>query len=293
MYVVVGANGRAGGQTAHALLELDCPVRVVLRHPEHAETWTSLGADVAIASIEDTARLAAALKGASGAFLLSPPPESGDPYRRAEEIGRALALAVREAGLQKIVALSSIGAQHETGTGVIATLNILERHLDGLAPSNTFLRPGYFIESWSEVAQAAIKDGVLPSFLEPAQKIPMVSTVDIGRMAARLLCDDFHGQRIVELAGPQDWNADDVAKAFGEVLGSRVVATFIPLEVRPAMLAQEGVPKEVADALLGMYEGIAEGVVAHDVGNKFHRGSIPLSDAVARIVQSMSEAVGG
>jgi len=292
MYVVLGANGRAGGQTAQALVELGKPIRVVLRRPEQAESWKKLGADVAIGSIDDTPGLADALKGASGAFVLSPPPESGDPYRRAEETGRALAQAVRQAGLPKIVALSSIGAQHETGTGVIAMLNTLERHLDRVAPSTTFLRPGYFVETWGEVAQAAIADGVLPSFLEPSQKIPMVSTIDVGRTAAGLLCDDFRGQRIVELAGPQDWNANDVAAAFGTVLGRCVDVAFVPPEARPAVLAEAGVPRDVADALLGMYDGIAKGTVAYDDGNALRRGSVPLIEAVKRIVRTMSVPAG-
>jgi len=289
MYVVLGANGRAGGQTAQALVELGKPIRVVLRRPEQAESWRKLGAEVAIGNIEDTSSLADALKGASAAFILSPPPESGNPYRRAEETGRALARSVRQAGLPKIVALSSIGAQHTTGIGVIAMLNILERHLDRIAPSTTFLRPGYFIDTWGEVAQPAIADGVLPSFLEPSQKIPMVSTIDVGRTAARLLTDDFRGRRIVELSGPQDWSANDVAKAFGTVLGRRVDAAFVPPEARAAVLAEAGVPPEVAEALLGMYDGIAKGTVAYDDGNELRRGSVPLIEAVERIVQSMSE----
>ena len=146
------------------MIELRKPVRVVLRRPEQAEKWTKLGVNVAIGSIEDVPSLAAALRGAAGAFLLSPPPVSGDPYRRADEVGSALAEAVREAGLPKVVALSSLGAQHETGTGIIATLRSLEKHLQGVALSTTFLRPGYFVETWCEVAPAVIAEGVLPSF---------------------------------------------------------------------------------------------------------------------------------
>lgn len=293
MYVVLGANGRAGSETAHALIELRKPVRVVLRRPEQAEKWTKLGASVAISSIEDVPSLAAALSGASGAFLLSPPPVSGDPYKRADEIGSALAEAVRQSGLSKVVALSSVGAQHQTGTGVIATLNSLEKHLAEVAPSITFLRPGYFVETWGEIAPAVIADGVLPSFLEPSQKIPMVSTIDVGRTAACLLSDEFSGKRIVELRGPQDWSANDVAAAFGRVLDRNVVTAFVPPGARAAVLAQEGVPAEVADALLGMYDGIANGRVEHEEGAQQRRGSVALARAVERIVREVGEDASG
>jgi uncharacterized protein YbjT (DUF2867 family) len=293
MFVVLGANGRAGGETARALIESRKPVRVVLRRPEQAESWTKLGVEVAIGSIEDVPGLATAMRGAEGGFVLCPPPTSGDPYGHANEVGSALAAAVRQARLAKVVALSSIGAQHRTGTGVIATLNSLEKHLEAAAPSTTFLRPGYFVESWGDVAAAAMADGVLPSFLEPAQKIPMVSATDVGRTAAGLLGDDFTGKRIVELRGPQDWSANDVAAAFAKVLGRPVATAFVPPEARGAVLAEAGVPRELADALLGMYDGIASGKVETEAGTEQRRGSVALADAVARMLRSMDANAGG
>lgn len=290
MHVVLGANGRAGGETARALIERGEAVRVVVRRPEQGEKWTTLGAEVAVASIEDADALADALKGASGAFLLNPPPVSGDPYARTEELGAALADAARRARLPRAVVLSSIGAQHASGTGVISTLNRIEALLDGVAPATAFLRSGYFVETWSEVAEAAMSEGVLPTFIEPSRKIPMVSTIDVGRAAAALLSEDWTGKRVVELGGPQDWSAGDVAAAFAEVLGRPVTPMLIPPEGRAALLAAEGVPGEVADALLGMYEGIAAGRFARQDGSERRRGKIPLAAAIERIVATVEQA---
>ena len=280
MYVVIGANGRVGGHTARALIDIGAKVRVLVRREEQAEQWRVRGAEAAVTTIEDHGGLVAALRGATGAFLLSPPPVSGNPYRRAEEIGRALAAAVRAAAVPRVVALSSIGAQHGSGTGVIATLNSLERHLAGTAPSVTFLRPGYFVETWSEVAEAVVADGVLPSFLEPLQKIPMVSAADVGRTAARLLLEDVVGTRVVELRGPEDWSAGDVAEAFGHVLSRPVRPLFVPAEDRGGILAASGVPTEVADALLGMYDGLGSGLVEGEEGVEQRRGEVGLVDAI-------------
>ncbi len=285
MHVVFGANGRAGGEVARALIERGEAVRVVLRRKEQAALWEAVGAQVVLASLDDAGAVAAALEGASGAFLLNPPPVAGDPYARTEEIGSALAEGVRRSGLAKAVVLSSVGAQHASGTGVIATLHRLEALLDAAAPAMTFLRPGYFVETWGEVASAVIADGVLPSFLNPAQKIPMVSTVDVGRAAAELLSGNAEGTRIVELRGPQDWSATDVAEAFGKVLGRTVEVLFIPPEARGAVLAQSGVSPVIAAALLGMYDGIASGRVEHEEGREVRRGSVMLTEALERIVR--------
>ncbi|MBN8941961.1 MAG: NmrA family NAD(P)-binding protein [Rhizobiales bacterium] len=287
MYVVLGANGRAGGEAARALIAQGKAVRVVLRRREQGEEWVALGAEVAVASIEDADAMADALNGASGAFLLNPPPVSGDPYARTEELGAALADAARRARLPKAVILSSIGAQHASGTGVIATLNRFEARLDGVAPATAFLRPGYFVENWGDVAAAVMAEGVLPSFLEPSQKIPMVSTIDVGRTSAALLGEDWTGKRVLELGGPEDWSAGDVASAFAAVLGRPVVPLPVPPERRAALLAEQGVPAEVAAALLGMYEGIAKGLFVPQSGNEYRRGAMSLATAIARLVATV------
>ena len=243
-----------------------------------------LGAEVAIASIEDIDAMADALKGARAAFLLNPPPVDGNPYARTEQLGAALAKAARRAHLPKAVVLSSIGAQHVSGTGVIATLNRLEALLDEAAPATAFLRSGYFVETWSEVAGTVMSESVLPTFLDPSQKIPMVSTIDVGRAAATLLCEEWTGQRIVELSGPQDWSAGDVAAAFGDVLSRPAAPLPIPPEHRAALLAEEGVPGEVASALLGMFEGIANGLFQRQDSSEQLRGTISLTSAIERIV---------
>lgn len=284
MYVVLGANGRAGGEVARALIARGAAVRVVLRRKEQGEKWRSTSAEVAIAGIEDRDAMADALKGAAGAFLLNPPPVSGDPFARTEELGASLADAAQRARLPKAVILSSTGAQHVSGTGVIATLNRFEALLDGVAPATAFLRSGYFVETWSEVSQAAISESMLPTFIEPARKIPMVSTIDVGRAAANLLCEDWTGERIVELSGPEDWSAGDVASAFAEILGRPVTPALVPKEQRAALLATEGVPGEVASALLGMYEGIENGLFTRQDGTEHRRGAVSLAEATKRIV---------
>lgn len=290
MHVVFGANGRAGGETARALIKRGEPVRIAVRRPEQGEPWTALGAEVAVASLDDPNAVSQALTGATAAFLLNPPPTAGDPFARTTEIGAALANAVRRAGISKVVALSSIGAQHRSGTGVIATLHQFEAALAGVAPAMAFLRSGYFVESWEEVAEPAIADGVLPTFLEPEQKIPMVSTMDVGQAAARLMGENWTGTRIVELSGPEEWSASDVAAAFAHILGQRVEPMFVPREHRAAALAQAGLPDEVAAVLVGMYDGIANGRFVREDRSEHWRGTTPLTSALERIVARIGTA---
>tara|TARA_R110002020_G_scaffold184947_2_gene382334 strand:+ start:49615 stop:49965 length:351 start_codon:yes stop_codon:yes gene_type:complete len=112
----------------------------------------------------------------------------------------------------------------------------------------------------------------------------MVSTVDVGRLAATLLLEDFVGQRIVQLAGPKECSANDVAASFSQVLGRPVNVDFVPVEARALALSEAGVSPQVAQALIEMYDGIESGLVAFDARLEHRRGSMSLIDAVSRIV---------
>ncbi len=283
MYAVLGANGRAGGAVALALLARGEAVRVILRDGRRTADWHAAGAEVALAEITELAAMTAALSGVAGAFLLNPPPAGGDPRAESARLGTALAAAASAAGLRRAVLLSSVGAQHAAGTGVITTLHQFEALLGGIAPATTILRAGYFIETWGENV-ATIRDaGIMPSFIAPEQPVPMVSTVDIGQAAADLLTDGGKGRRIVELAGPKEYTPQEVASAFSTVLGRAVDPVFVPADARMDLLFAEGVPTEIATALLGMYEGIARGIVTPEPQHPLRRGTTALTAAIARI----------
>lgn len=290
MNVVFGATGRTGGEAARALLDRGEPVRVVVRRPEQGAPWKALGAQVAVATLDDVDAVFGALAGASSAFLLNPTPSTGDPYAHAAAVGASLAGAVRRAALPKVVVLSSIGAQHASGTGVVGTLHQIEALLTGAADATAFLRPGYFIETWSEVATAAITAGVLPTFIEPGRRMPMVSTVDVGRAAAALMGETWTGTRVVELGGPTEWSPRDVATAFAEVLGRPVQPLFVTPDERQAALAEAGIAGPLATALMGMYEGIANGMLDRQDGAELRRGRTSLRTAIERVVAEASVA---
>jgi uncharacterized protein YbjT (DUF2867 family) len=288
MFVILGANGRSGSATAHALLNRGKSVRVIVRRTDHGDRWRALGAEVAVADILDPEALALALNGTAGAFLLNPTPTVGDPYAHANEIGASLARALEVSPVQKVVVLSSIGAQNAAGIGVIRTLNQIERLLQGTVPKLAFLRCGYFVENWGEVASVARAEGVLPTFLDPATPIPMVSVIDVGAAAANLLTEYWNGNRVVELSGPEDVCPDDVASAFAERFGRHVESSLVPSNERLAVLAADGFDEVAARAMLGMFDGIANGLFAHDNRSEQVRGTTSLCRSVERLVAEMT-----
>lgn len=230
MFVVLGATGHTGAVVAETLLARKQPVRVVVRSAEKGATWKTKGADVALASLEDVPAMTKALTGATGVYLLVPP-NYGAMAWLAEQRQRMeqAAEAVKASGVPHVVFLSSIGGHIAEGTGPIRAARYGEQALGAVAKHLTVLRPCYFMENWDPGIGMAKGQGVLPTFIAPTAKVPMISTRDIGRVGAECLMASGKGKQVVELAGPENYSPEETAAALGQILGKAVAAQHAPL----------------------------------------------------------------
>src|ERR1039457_2717895 len=106
MHVVTGATGNTGSAVADTLLQQGQPVTVVLRDNSKADAWKAKGAQVAIADLGDSAALAAALKGAEGAYILVPPIYGAPDFLAAmAKLSDSIARGIKESGVSYIVML--------------------------------------------------------------------------------------------------------------------------------------------------------------------------------------------
>ena len=177
MCAITGITGKVGGALARALLADRQPVRAVLRDRGKAGPWIAQGCEIAVAEMEDAAGLAAAFRGAEGVFILPPSefdPEPGFPEARV--VIEALAAALREARPAKVVCLSTIGADapHEN---LLTQRTLMEQSVGAIGLPVSFLRPGWFMENALWDVASARDEGLLRSFLQPADKaFPMVAS---------------------------------------------------------------------------------------------------------------------
>jgi uncharacterized protein YbjT (DUF2867 family) len=287
MYVVAGVTGRTGSAVADALLARGCAVRVVVRSLAQAAPWRARRAEAALASLGDGPALAEALRGAAGAYLLLPPDYRAPDYLadRARLAG-ALATAVRSSGIDHVVLLSSMGAHLPEGTGLIRVLHAAEQTIGPAARNITILRAAFFVENWSVGLGAARTDGMLPSFLTPRRRIPMVATRDIGRAAAAALLAPARGRRIIELAGPAEASPDDVAAALASLLDRPVRAVATPLDAVVPALTGTGVSPGAARLFQEMFAALNAGHLAFEHGHTdFRRGTTPLIETLGTLLR--------
>ena len=275
MYVIAGVSGNTGSVVANALLEQGMKVRVLVRDVAKGDAWKARGAEVAVASVDDEAALTKALEGATGAYLLLPPDLGAKDFiGQKSATAETIARAVEKSKVGHVVLLSSVGAQHEKGTGMIRTLHVAEARLAKTAAKTTFVRAAYFLENWASVLGAAAQ-GKLPTFLPPDLAIPMVATKDIGIAVTKALLEPPAGKSaIVELSGPRDYTSRDIAAALSKIYGRPVEVDPAPLAAVVPAFTSFGISANVAGLFQEMYDGIAKGVVAFE-GNGAHavRGS--------------------
>ncbi|MEZ8825425.1 NmrA family NAD(P)-binding protein [Vibrio amylolyticus] len=295
LYVVTGVTGRTGSAAAKALIEMNQRVRVVVRNASKGVEWTALGAEVAVADLNDTQALTEAFSCADGAYIVSPPQYwSKALYEKAQSMAQSIANAALAANLPKLVVLSSVGADKSDKTGWIAMNHMLEQSLKDSASAVAFLRAAYFMENWAPLIKIAHDQRQLSSFLTPLdRKLPMIATADIGRIAATTLCQTWEGIRILDLEGPARYSPTDVANHLADNLSpsmpkESINAVSIPESAWEEALGDSGFSSEAISGFIEMTKGLNSGHIAFHDESKFERcsGSIELAEVLDELTVS-------
>ena len=287
MFVVVGATGNTGSAVADMLLSRKQPVRIVVRSADKGAAWKAKGAEIAVASLDDVSALAKAFEGARGLYLLVPPNYGAQAWltEQRARMGRA-AEAVEKSGVPHVVFLSSIGGHIAEGTGPIRAARYGEQVLVRAVKNLTILRPPYFMENWAPVLGAVKGQGLLPTFIAPMAKIPMIATDDIGRIAAEQLIAGGHGRKVVEMAGPEEYSPDQVAAALGQILGKSVTAQHAPLSAVVPTFKSFGFSDEAAKLFEEMYTSFSTGAIGYEHPASVIRGRVTLAEALKGFVKA-------
>jgi NAD(P)H dehydrogenase (quinone) len=265
LFAITGITGRVGAAAARRLLNEGARVRGVVRDAARATPWREAGTEIASAALDDASALTAAFEGVDGVFVMTPTWfESPDMFARNVRAVEALGKALRAARPARVVLLSSIGAQHASGTGAILKLHHMEQAFADL-PGMVSVRAGWFMENYAGLIPHVRATGVLPSMLAPLDRAqPMVATQDIGEAIAATLLGSQPSPGVVELEGPRRYAPHDVAAALATVLGRPVEAQALPSSDWPATYAQWGLTPRSAEAMAEMLAGFNSGHIAFE-----------------------------
>ncbi len=219
---VIGATGHIGLPLVNLLLKGSITVRAVGQNQSKLAPLAKQGAVIHAGTLDDTAFVTEALRGAGVAFLMIPP-HYNVPDLRADQrrLGASLIEAAKQSGIKRVVVLSSLGAGLASGTGPIAGLHEFEnavRNVTGL--SSVILRCAYFMENHLG-SMALIKNGgINGSSMRADSALPMVATRDIAAVAAEVLsAPAFTGHTLREVLGPRDYTMREATLILGAAIG--------------------------------------------------------------------------
>ena len=260
--LVTGATGNTGRALIDALNERGAPVRAMVRGDADR---ARLPADVpAVAGdFDDPGSIAAALKGAGRAYLVTPSSE------QAEAQQLRFADLAAEAGVRHLVVLSQLAASEHSPVRFLRYHAVVERHVRELGIGYTFLRPNLFFQGLFAFAGPIAAQG---QFYAPVGDAPVsaIDVRDIAAVAAVALTETGHEDATYTLTGPAAITHAQIAAALSAALGREITFVDVP-------------PEAFADNLRGVLppwqvEGLLEDY-AH-----YRRGEAALvSPAVAEI----------
>lgn len=264
MITVLGTTGNTGRRIAEQLLGSGEKVRAVVRNKEKAKDLASKGAEILAGNLDDSKFLASAFKSASAAYVLLPPNAAAPDFAAYQDkVGTAIAEAVKDSGLMKVVLLSSLGGERSSGTGPIAGLHRQERRLRELGVDLLVLRPTYFMENLGGNLGMIKHQGINGGAIQGDVKMPLIATQDIAEYATkRLLARDWKGVEVAELLGPRDYTMAEITTILGKKIGKPDLqyVTFPYADFAKA-LTGFGFSQSVADGYAEMSKAFNEGTI--------------------------------
>jgi NAD(P)H dehydrogenase (quinone) len=284
VFAITAITGKVGGALADTLLAAGCDVRAVVRDATKGALWKARGCEVAVANIGDADELARALEGTEGAFILLPPVFDPKPdFRDVKATIAAIRDALARARPPKVVALSTIGAD-VAQPNLLNALRFLEQALANIDLPITFLRAAWFMENAEWDVASARERGIVTSYLQPlGRPVPMVSTRDVGRVAADLLREDWTGLRIVELEAAKRTTPNAIAAAFAKTLGKPVRAEIAPRGEWEQTFRAQGMKNPTPR--MQMLDGFNEGWIDFkNQGANARKGRVTIDEAIATLV---------
>lgn len=268
MNIILGATGQVGSMLVDNLLWKSKPVRAVIRNSSKAQALKDKGAEVSVADYFDAKALKKAFQGGSSVFLLTPEnPECTDFINGSRKMINNYREAIISAKISKIIGLSSVGAQHQSGTGNLVASYLLEHAFSSLEIEQTFIRPSYYFSNWMGYLELVKEHGILPTFFPPEMKLPMIAPADVAAFLAELMSDNAPLERIYEITGPYSYSSSEIAQIFSAVLGRSVTVQQVPPEAWESTLLQAGFSKDGARNLMLMTQAVIDGRTTYTTPN--------------------------
>lgn len=293
--VVTGSLGHISKPLTEELVQKGHAVTVISSDPEKQKAIETMGATAAIGSLEDVDFLTATVTGADVVYTMIPPANYFDPnldlLGYVNRLGANYQRAIQQAGVKRVVNLSSIGAHLPLDSGV--TFSTYETGVNGL-PTDVAIRhirpTSFYYNLYGYVAM--IKgQGFIGTNYGADDVVPWVSPVDIAAAVAEAIETPFTGRSFRYVASDER-TCSDTARVLGEAIGKPDLEwKIITNEEMQAGMEAAGMKSDIVASLVAMYSTLHTGVLAEDYYR--HRpvlGNVKLEDFAKEFAAAFSQS---
>ena len=249
--LVTGVTGTVGQEVVKELLKKNVQLRVGVRDLGKIknEPWRNQ-VEAIVIDYDQPETVKHALAKVNKLFLVTPPATYRD-----KEVAEMILEQGRKSGLQHIVRLSGMGADLHNlfANHQAADTLLLESEIDFTA-----LQPNIFMQNFYNYLVSIKQDGKI---IEPAGngKASFIDSRDIAAVAAVVLTEPGHANKIYELTGGESLDYYQAAKLFTDITGRKIVYQPVSSEEYIQAKAIDGMPAEFAKSSMEFFQMVQNG----------------------------------
>jgi len=221
--LVTGATGKIGSLLIPRLaVHPGIAVRALVRNADKAAALASVGAELAIGTLENPEILRRATQGVDTVLLIT----AASP--QAADQADAVLAAAKEAGVRKIVRISVLNASRGGPAEVIRQHGYTDARIWSSGLVYTILRPPFFMQNLRFLAGESIaKEGRL-YFGTADGRLALIDLRDVVDCAEESVVSDVYSNKTFTLTGPESISFHDIAERLTNLLGRPI--RYIPVQ---------------------------------------------------------------
>ena len=240
--VVFGGSGFLGRNVVRELAKGGWRVRVAVRRPHHAQFLRTMGAvgqiELKQANIRHRASIADALASADAVvnvvgILHQEGPQSFDAVQA--DGAAAIAELAAEAGIERFVQVSAIGADAESDSLYARTKGEGEAAVRNAIPAATIIRPSIIFgqedQFFNKFATLAQMSPALPLIGGGKTKFQPVYVDDVADAIVKALESDDAIGGIYEIGGPRTYTFKELLTLMLEEIGRKRILAYVPFPI--------------------------------------------------------------
>lgn len=269
---LTGSLGHISKPLAEELLKKGHQLTIISSKPQRQKEIEALGAKAAIGTMEDADFLTKAFTGADLVYVME---TLGEGFFFNKELDYMVAIsniatnykqAIQQAGVKKVIHLSSIGAHTNKGNGMLAFHYNGEKILAQLPDDVSIktMRPvGFYYNMFAYMQTIKTQDIIVQNY-GGDEKEPWVAPVDIAAVIAEEIEKPFAGRSTRYIAS-DEVSPNEAAKILGHAIAKPDLkwVTISDEQMLNGMVAA-GMNPAIAKGLVEMNEGRRTGVLYED-----------------------------